>query len=93
MSEQEKSTSAPAYRITFKSNTDAIAAGMILEGERMKSFDVREGNKLFFSKEWWDKQLEDINDFIADIENVCMVAELDYTPEIEVVDYDFESQS
>jgi hypothetical protein len=87
--ENTKSSIAPAYKIMFRENAHAVLAERLFEEEYDKILDIRLGNTLYFSKEWWDKNGIDIEDFRHDVEDIACVAELDYTPEIEIVAFDF----
>ena len=80
---------APTYLITFKDNTHAILAERLFEEEHDFPMDFRDSNVLAFSKEWWDMQGESLEDIQKKIDDVCMVGELDYTPEI-VIDENYE---
>ena len=83
---------APAYKIKFKDNTHAVLAEKLFEEGPLSPVmpaDVRDGNTLIFSKEWWDMEGYDKDDIQNALEDVCCVGEMDYTPEIEEVEWDF----
>jgi len=87
-----KEDEAPAYKIQFKDNTHAVLAERLFEEEHEISMDLRIGNTLYFSKEWWDKCLIEKDEFQFVLEDICTVGEMDYTPEIEVIQFDFENE-
>lgn len=81
-----------AYKIKFHDNTHAILAERLFEEEHEVPNDAREGNTLYFSKEWWDKAGTEKEDFEKWLEDICCIGEMDYTPEVEIVKYDFETE-
>jgi hypothetical protein len=62
----------PAYKITCKTNSDAVGLSMHLESLG-KPMDAREGKSVYYSKEWWDNRMFDQDDFLHDAEDFAMV--------------------
>jgi hypothetical protein len=89
----------PAFKITCKNNTHALIMQRVLDEEHDLIIDMRDGNNLFLAidalqEENQDVSLEDIqNDIIHAIEDVCMVFEFDYTPDLEISEFDPDEES
>lgn len=88
----------PAFKITCKTNSDAIVVTKHLD-ENDITPDERRGNAIYLSIEALQFENESVavgemkEDILEVIEDACMEYEFDYTPEIIETEFDFEDES
>jgi hypothetical protein len=79
-----------AYKIICQRNSEAIMLATCLEEVGITP-DVREGGTLYLSHSALDMEEVDRNGIQSEIDDFCLMYELDYTPGIKLVLYDFEA--
>jgi hypothetical protein len=80
----------PAYKISCKTNSEAILVSMLIEDAKGIVCDCRESKELIYSKEALDLEGVDKEDLVHLLEDACMIGELDYTPDFEETEFDFD---